>query len=281
VVMLLMIPAVRTSAQAFLDLFRVINFVPIEIDPARLSQLKTLDLGPLALLGGELTVLQDPGPPLPVSSIRDAASLAGMDVRVPAVLPSATERSPAVTVAEIGVVGARAARVDIRTDRLREVLQLLGIDDVDVPEEFNGKQVTIRIPPVVRVKYVQGPRDAELFQAQSPTVELPRGLDLPILGEIALRILGLNLREARALSAETDWHSTLLVPVPPDAERIHRIQVGNARANGLAIETAPRENGTARAERAEVVVWSTGDRVYALTGTIGPTILLEMAHSIP
>lgn len=92
----------------------------------------------------------------------------------------------------------------------------------------------MRVPPVVRTIYRNSDSRIELMQARSPEVSFPRELDLPVLAEIGLRILGLDREEAYRLAWSVDWRSTLLVPVPVNAAAYREVDV--AGQQGLLIE---------------------------------------------
>src|SRR5262245_23374033 len=109
------VPAVRASAQSFLALFRVVNFVAVPVDESRLAMLKSQQLDPPHLIGDQMQVLQEPGPPTAVASPEQAGSLAGMDVQLPRYLP------PPMTMTEITVTGERAAQVTANGRRLQQV----------------------------------------------------------------------------------------------------------------------------------------------------------------
>jgi hypothetical protein len=71
------------------------------------------------------------------------------------------------------------------------------IRDLSIPVGLDGQQVSIHVPRVMIQKYVNDRHTrAALVQAGSPEVSLPPGADLARLGEIGLRILGLERREA-------------------------------------------------------------------------------------
>jgi hypothetical protein len=266
------IPAVRASARAFLDMFRVVNFVAIPVERERIERLRSEQLDLPHLIGEQVTVLTDSGPPVPVTSIEAAAASAGIDVRVPSTLPSES------SMRSIRVTGARAVRVVASTDGLRRLLASLNIDDVDVPSDLEGQTATIQIPPVVEIMYDRGERYFLVLQARSPMVSLPAGLDLPRLGEIGLRILGLDAAEAQRMAGDIDWHSTVLVPVPYNATSLNHVQVGEARA--LAIDVAMRRDADGRVEGARRIMWSAGGRVFAVEGNVPMTDLLEVARSV-
>ncbi len=87
-------PSVRAGAQAFLDLFRVVHFAPISV---RADQMKKFSPGANMdlpkLLGDQVEVLKEPGPPKQVATIQEATTAAGVRVRQPAWLPAGFEQS--------------------------------------------------------------------------------------------------------------------------------------------------------------------------------------------
>ncbi len=270
------VPAVRVSAQAFLDLFRVRNFAAVSVDPARFEQLKqkNLDLETL-LAGGKPETLQDPGKPRVVGSAQEAAAAAGYAVRVPTLRPAGLQPDT------VAVVGRGSVRFGVNTARLREVLDALDLRDVQVPEGLEGKTVTVGMGPVVAQRFTNERRHVELMQAPSPEVSLPAGLDLQRLGEIALRVAGLDQAEARRFARNVDWHSTLLVPVPTDASSFSEVTVrGNrgllVRYSGQSKVGGPHGHHGSGA----VLMWSEGDMVYALSGNVDGPPLVEMAESL-
>jgi hypothetical protein len=267
--LLFTLPAVRASAQAFLDLFRVVNFVAVPVRSERIAQLTQLDLP--HLIGDQIAVLKPSGPPLAVSSLDAAGAAAGISVRIPAELPANT------TVRNIEVIGDHAMRINADTAKLRRVLDTLQIEDIEIPADLDGQTADVRVPPVVLINYEQGVLSATLSQARTPIVTLPRGVDLATLGEIALRVLGVAAHEAHRVAAAIDWHSTLLVPIPPDAASFRQVDVSGAQ--GIAIE-GPVRTIDGRRQRMSQIAWSTGDRVFAMRGTLSLRELLVMANSV-
>src|SRR5262249_19762093 len=77
-----LLPVVRTSAQAFLNLFRVVNFTAVPIDVSRIQRLSERGLDLPTLLGEQVEVLADPGPPQVFALPSDASGAAGVRVRV-------------------------------------------------------------------------------------------------------------------------------------------------------------------------------------------------------
>ena len=266
-------PAVRASAQAFLDLFRVRNFAAVSVDPARLERLKDKNLGLESFLGEQTETLEKPGPPKVVASTDEAATLAGYPVRVPAKPPEGYAPDT------IAVQGAGAARFTMNTARLDLLLETLDIRDLKIPADLDGQSITVRTSAAVFQRFVRDRRHVEFVQARSPEVSLPAGIDLAQLGEIALRVGGLDPAEARRFARSIDWHSTLVVPVPVGASSFSEMSVRGAR--GLLVSFTAEGQGAGEHRRSgNLLLWSEGDMVYALSGNVDRVVLIEMAESL-
>ena len=176
------------------------------------------------------------------------------------------------------VHGDGAARITIRGDKVRTVLDALDIHDLQLPPGLDGKTATVRVNPAVFLRYRQGESRLALAQSRSPEVDLPAGIDVPTLGEIGLRILGLGPAEARRIAQTTDWHTTVLVPVPTDASSFQQVDVNGNR--GLLIETQPRSDSNRGDRPGRLLLWSDGDRVFGLTGPVSRVDLVQMASSV-
>jgi hypothetical protein len=269
-------PAVRAGAQAFLDLFRVVSVRGVSFDAERLSELEQIDLSSLdlpSIVGDNVEVLAESGPPTSYATLEDAGAAAGHRVLTPAWLPAGW----ALTTIE--VAGENAARVTVRTEPLQQILEALGIDDVSIPAGVDGQQATIRVPSVVHLEFTHTPTgdqtqslggNLQLLQAQSPEVSFPAGLDLAAFAEVGLRILGLDRDEAYRLAQSIDWRSTLIVPVPAANAEFTEVNVAGNEA--LLIE--PRD------EYGGFLLWASGDQVFALGGPLPAPELIEIAQTL-
>jgi hypothetical protein len=265
---LISVPGVRASVAQFVSLFRVINVVAVPVDSSRIERLKADDLQIGALIGEHVQVVQDPGPPLDVPSFADAAAAAGMTLATPQWLPNNTR------VIETAVVGERVMRVTANSQRLQQVMDALGIKDLTVPAGLDGQVVNVHVPPVVMIRYDhQNGRRSRLFQARTPQLTLPNSIDVQALGEIGLRILGLPPAEAKQFAHAIDWHTTLVVPVPPNASSFQQVEIGGHR--GVLIQHQPRNQSPT-----STIVWSTPERVFALVSIQGVADAMTMATSV-
>jgi hypothetical protein len=264
-VALFTVPAVRASAQAFFDLFRIVDFVAVPVDVTRLERLSDAGLDLRQLIGSHTQVLTDPGPPQVVALPDEAGQLAGFVVKEPVAVP------PDMTRVTIQVSGEHAVQVIADGRRLREVLDALAITDLQVPDGLDGQTAIVRVPPVVRIEYGNGDRTLIFVQSRSPEITAPTAVDLPRLGEIGLRIAGIDRAEAYSLARAIDWRSTLIVPVPARSATFQQIAVQGTR--GLLVESAAPK--TMRS-----LMWSNGGMMYGLTTNIDIQSLLVAAESV-
>jgi hypothetical protein len=272
------VPAVRVAAQNALDLFRVRTFAPIEIDESRMDQLRAVhdQLGqdPGMLLFEKQEVLKEPGKPVEYPS----AQLAGDAAGLPGVKQPRGPLPNDMRFTKAEVTGEGAARLTVRIDKLKKVIELLGLTDVRVPEQLDGQQVTVHMPAIVQQEFASDKSRMTLVEAHSPEVGLPAGADLRQLGEIGLRILGLDANEARKVAGSIDWRNTLVVPVPTTAESFRQVQVNGHPGLYIRCE-APDETGK-RHRSGAMVMWSEGDRVFALQSNLPGEDLLDLAQTL-
>lgn len=265
-------PAVRAGAQAMLDMFRVRNFVAVSFDAERVEKLRSLDQDNAMMVFDRQEVIQEPGEPVFHTSPGMASAAAGFAVETPAFLPTG------LLLDTVAVNGEGRARLGVNSVRLRALLDALDLRDVQVPLGLDGQDLAVHTYPVVRQRFRSPRNRLDLIQSRSPEVSLPEGLDLARLAEIGMRILGLDPGEARRMASNVDWRSTLLVPVPANASSFRQVTVqGNP---GLLITTTRTDSEGRRRDGDSVVLWTEGDRVFALKGTLGSDDLMQIAESV-
>jgi hypothetical protein len=272
------LPAVRVAAQSALDLFRVRSFAAVEIDQSRIDQIKKLQDEHAddrsMMVFDKQDVIQDPGKPVEYPSADLAGSAAGLPgLLKPTSLPSG------LTFEKAAVTGPGQARLTLHADRLQHVLDALGITDVRVPGSLDGQSLTVRMPPHVLQMYTSGKHHLSILEGTSPEVALPPGADLKQLGEIGLRVLGLDAAEAHRVAASMDWRSTLLVPVPSSAASFREVDVNGHKGLLIHMER-PRTSEGGRGERGAMVMWTEGERVFAVQGDMSNEDVLEVATSL-
>ena len=261
------LPPVQAAAEAFLQIFRVRQFTGVQFDIERIRSLESSGLRPEAIFGDVEPLTGEPQP-VSYATAADAGAAAGIRVRTPAWIPQG------YSAAEIMGSSEFAARITLKTAGLQAVLDALGLGDVELPEGLDGQAATVRVPPIVTQRYVNGDRNIHVIQAQSPDVSFPAGVDLSQLAYAALRVLGMPRDEAYRMSVTIDWRSTLIVPVPSQAVAYRPINV--AGNEGLLIE------GLARDEQypGGALMWSAGGETFAVTGPVSGEELLEIAQTL-
>lgn len=267
-------PAVRATAQQVLDLFRVREFAVVRIDESRIARLKEHKFDPEAMFGSSLEKLQEPGEPRRFADLASAAQASGLALRQPTYVARALRPDSVI------VQGESRTRLTLDTRPLRELMDLMDVRDLDLPAGLDGQRIEAHIPVVVVQTYrSEGRRRGAFVQAESPEVSLPPGVDLPRLGEIGLRLLGVDRGEARRLAKAIDWRTTLLVPVVSSATRFQQVSVNGQR--GLMLETTEMKtpDGTGRGS-GRVLMWTRDGRVYAMMGNIEDVELVQMAESV-
>ncbi|MEQ1831538.1 MAG: hypothetical protein ABL977_00680 [Candidatus Eisenbacteria bacterium] len=274
-----MLPAVRVAAQNALDVFRVQTFTAVEIDgdmQERFKQLQDMGDDPMSAIL-EKQDLHEPAKPVDYPSADLAASAAGLPgLRKPGPMPAG------LTFEKATATGQGSARFIVHAAKVQHVLDVLGINDVHVPMAFDGKSISVHMPSSVIQRFKSGKRELAIIEANSPEVSLPPGADLKQMGEIGLRVLGLEPDEARRTAASIDWRNTLVVPVPTNAASFRQVDINGHQ--GLMIRTSGEPASEANGGRARrggvMVMWSEGNRVFAVQGDVQAEDVLEVAQSL-
>jgi hypothetical protein len=271
-------PTVRATAREFLDLFRVKKFAAIQVDPERLSRLRSGDLDLKSLVSEQVEVLEPARKPETVDGPETAGMDAGIVVRKPSTLPQGA------ALAEVAVAHPGSFRVTLDIAKVEALARAMGVDDASLPAEWDGARVQVDAPPVVVLRYRRGQDDFALLQSRNPEVKLPEGVDLTRLGTLGLRMAGMSPEEARLFARTIDWRSTVLVPIPVDGGTFREVEVGGRKGLLVTSRHAPRSSadGAVRSSSRwhSVVLWAEGSEVFALHGPGQGIEVLEMARSI-
>jgi hypothetical protein len=270
------VPSVRAAAQAFLDMFRVVNFAAVPVDEQAMQRLVGKQYGVAQLLGDQFQVTHQPGPPVTYATAAEAGAAAGIHVQLPTWMPAGWSiDQPAFMVQD-----AQAARITADTTKLEQLLTALDIRDIAVPAGLNGKTATVEVHPTVVASWVHGRQRLVLLESLSPQMQFPAGTDLATLGEIGLRILGMSSSDAHRSAQNIDWRTTMLIPIPPNATSFKEVTVKGS--SGLLIEAVPRKPPTDGLPpwRNEILLWAADGEVFAAEGNVGADELVEMAQTL-
>ena len=248
---LLALPPVRAAADQLLQIFRVQKVMFVPISPERIEQLKQLNFDGKTLFVDKPKLTNQPAEPRTVASADEATGAVGFPVAQTTVFPSAP------TATEYVVHDRAAMQFQVNVEAARQLLGLLNIDDVTLPDSLGTQPITADAPAFLETRYRGASYSLTLYQGHSPTVTLPDGVDLAQLGTVGLRLLGMDEDQARAMSKQIDWTSTLIFPFPSDIRDIRQVQIGGSQ--GLLV-------GGGRNDQRWQLYWQNGDRFSMLEG---------------
>jgi Putative zinc-finger len=247
---LLALPPVRAAADQLLQIFRVQKVLFVPISPERFEQLKKLNFDGKTLFVATPKQVNQPAPPRIVASADAASSAVGFPARQPTVFPSA----PSST--EMVVHDHSVVQFQVNVASARQLLALLNVDDVTLPDSLGTKPITGDAPPYLETRYRGNGYTLTLYQGHSPTVTLPDGVELAQLGRVALRVLGMDPAKADVMSRQIDWSSTLIFPFPKNIRDVRQVQIGDVP--GLLINDGSSRNWQ--------LYWQNGDHFSVLEG---------------
>lgn len=248
-----LVPGAGAAAAQFLQMFRAQSVIYVSVSPTRVQQVQQLQLDPNTLFLSKPTRIGPEPTQQTADSLTQASGLAGFTAQEPSSFPSA----PTTTTYLVDGQSAYQLQVNVKT--LREALTTLGVTDVTIPDALGAQPITIQLPPTVRSQYAGKDYTFSLIQGASPTVTLPDGVSLAELGRAALEVYGMSPSEARALSQQIDWRSTLVFPFPTGMSAIQQVAVGDAQ--GVLFKAT--KNGA----REYLIYWQRGSRFYVLEAT--------------
>jgi hypothetical protein len=284
--LILAFPSTRALAGELLNLFRVQQVQVVPVDFTGLEQLTgdgTLGNRFTELISSSVNMEQEPGEPVQAASAEEASQLAGFNVRLPA----------GMTPNQINVTSAAAFSMTLDRAKAQALLDEAGRSDLVLPASVDGADISVDIPASVSVAFGTCPRPGSevsgnteqsttesrypdcviLAQIPSPNVNAPANLDIEALARIGLEFTGMSPEEAAELTSTVDWTSTLLVPIPRNAE-VHE-QVSVDGVTGTLIQR-PSGEGPQFA-----LLWVKDGIIYAISGLgTNSEQALEMANSL-
>ena len=266
-VSLLAFPPVRAAADSLLQIFRVRSVVFVPVDQARVEKLKSLNFDGKNLFVGKPTFEGD-RQPKDVADAAAASSAVGFAVGQPSALPGTA------TASSYKVVGAQKGSFQVDVASARELLKLLDVQNVTLPDSLGQSPIVVNTQPLAVTSYSGHGYTLALTQGRSPEVTLPDGVDLAQLGSAALQALGTPADQAATMARSIDWSSTLLVPIPTDLSAVQQVTVNGAPA--MIVSSSADAEGEGK-----MLYWQNGDHFFVLKATgISETELVAAAESV-
>jgi hypothetical protein len=276
-VIALSFPQVRALASSFLGLFRVERIEAVEVGMNINDFPDSLEDEFVAVerVLGSNTEVEQNGSGYDVADAAEASAAAGFQVRLPTTLASFQR-----------ITFQPEADLSITIDR--DLWQALLNDleyDFKIPKVLDGEKIVLHVPPTVTSYYgtcvwhdEQGKDVAELDQSctifsqmPSPSIEAPAGLDINLIGELYLQAVGMSPEEATRYSEQTDWATTLVIPVPDGAE-YRNVTVDGVSGKLFEDKRAGKSQYT--------LIWIKDDILYAIVGQDYLTNVIRAANSL-
>ena len=271
VALLFTVTPMQTLASNFLSIFRVQKFVAVQVDPSTLPKVASPDeLGTYKMTGD--------GKPKTVA-IGEVEGQTGLKMPLPAYLPEGLVANPRVT-----VFGAQSITFTPDLKKVRSYLASIGAPNVKLPDNLDGAPISIQIPARAILLYLEaggysrsadgapaplpGQKFLYLGATQSPTMNVPDGLDVEKIRSELLMLPSLSPELVNQLKSINDWRTTMVVPVAKGTSREVTVQ----GEKGLAIG---QEDG-----KWFSVMWVKGGVIYALSGNFSLDEILKVANSM-
>jgi hypothetical protein len=207
----------------------------------------------------------------------EAEQFAGFAPRIPAVLVEQLASGLAV----LKVSGPLDAKVKIHVKDLKAALHRRGIEDISVPQDWEGVEVAYHIGAGIYVAFLGG-----IFsQALPPSVTTPPGFRVIDFTETALRAAGLSASDAHnSRNMMVDSGGAFAI-VPSDAKSDFR-EVAMRSGHGLLFENETDEDEQQKCSlcagpHERVLTWAAGGRIFQLRSrTMALNEVIELADSV-
>nr|MBN1229109.1 zf-HC2 domain-containing protein [Anaerolineae bacterium] len=262
VVGLFALPPVRALASDFLGLFRVQTFAFVGVDTDRLIAIFEALGEQDNLFMGEEIILEEPGEPVPVASVEDAAAQVGFTPRLPEDYGLPTE---------VYVTGSTHVQYILDVETLRAVMSILEIDPAALPENIDGQVFEFTIEDGILMFFDdnndRNEHDFSILQIPSPSASYPEDTDITALGEVLLRVFGMSEREAARLAQQIDWTSTVVLPVPIEIATVREARIHGQ--TGLLLETLEGSSSALVWEEDGIVTLITAETSYVNLIAVG------------
>ena len=204
-----------------------------------------------------------------VPDVAEASRRVGFNARLP----------HGVTGPRVSVLDAASFNLDVRTTDLEAAARKNGVHDLDVPGSWDGARIGLRLGAAAIAAW-QGHDEWDRFtlaQSPLPAITAPAGFDVERFAAATLRAGRMGRQNAlRFASVPIIAAAVLLTGDTGDATQpfmlVRRVEL---RAGpGTVIEIGEPYQGSFGIRRLSLV-WTTADRVYALTGVLGALVRFD------
>jgi hypothetical protein len=201
----------------------------------------------------------------PVNSLSEAIERAGFTPRLPQTLPAGTLTTP-----KYSVITETTRNVVIHTAELKTLLTQAHIDDVVVPDSWNGTVLELHHSAGIKADY----GNFYVAQRLPQTIDAPPGFPVDEFVEVLFRIIGINAPDARRLREKFAMNAGDFLKLDEHGHRYAAREVQLAGGPGLLVQDF-------QSQIPFDLFWSTRDRFYLIyRGGISEAEMLDVANSI-
>lgn len=265
---LLTLTPLSAAASQLLQIFRARDTLFVPVNQDQLQQLVNAGLKSNNFFLGTPTVNNNSAASHPVDSVEAASKAVGFTVQKPQVFPGPPSNQ------EILIREGLSVQFQVNVPALRQILALMKITDLNLPDELGSQPVKAELPAFVEQHFDGKNYQMVLYQSLSPQLNLPDKVDVAQLSQIALRLLGMNAQQAQSLSQQIDLRSVLIFPFPARTNNFRQVTVGSGK--GLLVNTG--ERGTEN----WLLYWQQGEHFFVLfgSGKLNDLDMLAAANSL-
>jgi hypothetical protein len=192
------------------------------------------------------------------------------------------------------VLGAHTTQLAVDRANLQTILAEAGRPKVSLAGSLDGAVVAVKTPRAIRAQYgncpapvantlqgqLQDPPPANtdnascvvLTESPAAMAEIPNGLDVAQLVEIALELAGMSPNQAQAFQSTLDWKSALVLSLPRGMRSHEAVTVNGA--HGMLVTTAARRGPS------YALIWTRDGMVFTLAGYGNPGDAVALASSV-
>lgn len=261
---------IRALASDFLGLFRVQKFVVVDIDPERMEALmEAME----SIQPGEVATI-DPEEATEVATLDEAAGISGFYPRSPEGYGDPDS---------ILVKDSETVEFVPDVESLRQVYSMMNLDPMLLPDNIDGKTFTLTFPTGVAQLWEDeaGEPTFTVLQMPSPSVEGPEDVDIEQLGSAMLQLLGMSEEEAERLSADIDWTSTMVLPLPTDLASVREVEVDGTTGLLFDAEGRVEEGGHEIEATGGALLWQKDGMIYVVAAQqLNNIQMQEVAESL-
>ncbi len=268
-ILILAVPPIRAFAAKVLAMFRVQDTTVLPINISNLPENFTEAANSLFYLVSEDTQYTTNGQTEQVENSDQASSTAGFQVRLPDV---------PYQLFSLSVEPSVNGTFTINLEKARGLLAEINRSDLQLPDQWNGAQISFTIPRAVIANY--GSCDSQAQESQvclsfvqipSPTINAPDSVDVREVGRIFLQISGMSAEEAEAFSSQVDWLSTLIIPIPQPEASYEIVTVDGSKGTLISDNSGSQEH---------VLIWVKNNILYAIISNGDSASTLDVANNL-